>query len=271
MKLPRKILEHWPGLSGNAAKLLVWLTVNVDRHGLLETSFEDIGRGCGWVWKKTTQGTLVELEAKQLIQAKRATNQHASTRIRILNCGRAEQEPVASAGDSNPAEDITEDKNYSGGLAAEALTAVAVQDVGKDKNHFAEDIAEDKALRKRERAESIENAIADGGHLFTGQLDDSVSSAFAYLEWECDRRFLSLGFVCAVTVLYQLLGKSRRPGKLATGILDLCLSEQRALLGAGKDPAKYFWSPGFQGHRDALRRRELGRLPAEERVAQAVA
>jgi hypothetical protein len=208
--------------------------LNTDRHGLLETTFEDIGRECGWAWKKTTQRAIAELEVKRLIEAKRASNQHGVTRISILNCDRAEQKPIASIADKHSAEDTAEDKNHRGGLAVEDAAAVAIGDVAEDKNNFAEDRAEDKTSHKQ--------GLAD-------ELTGAQRKVLEHLGFQCDPRYLSRGFVAIAAELHV----AHAPGKCASWIISKCLDKQKAALAEGKDPAKYSFPPGFQSHRDRLR------------------
>lgn len=80
-------LEHWAALSGNAAKLFVWLLGEAhwsgQKRGWVETTFEDMARANGWSYS-TAQRTVKELESKPYIKIERSTNQHKLTRIQIL-------------------------------------------------------------------------------------------------------------------------------------------------------------------------------------------
>ena len=105
----RGFLPHLRQMSGNAAKLYLFLHLNARRpKRAVEMSFDDMARGNGWSLK-TLQRTIEELEAKPYIEVKRATGQHSLTRIVLIPIG----EQSDSAVDKS---DHTSQKDFDGAL-----------------------------------------------------------------------------------------------------------------------------------------------------------
>lgn len=93
--------EHWANMSGNEAKLFVWLLGAAHwsgaKRGLVETTFEDMARANGLSYS-TVQRTIAKLEEKPYIEVERAINQNGLTIIKILKYDVPEDEstPVRS-------------------------------------------------------------------------------------------------------------------------------------------------------------------------------
>lgn len=262
MELSSKILiESWPELSGNGAKLYAWLIVSAPREGCLEVSFENMARGNGWSLK-TLRGAIRELERKSCITAARSTGKHVRTQIRLLHC--EDQEPAPSLRGSS----AQATPSQSGRSETEAKVTPSQK---------ASSGISTPSQRGSSSVPDVPSELPDSAHVagpippkcLAGELSDVARQTLQYLRFDCDPTSLSRGFVSVL----GWMGKRAHlplPGLLASRILDRCLFQQRKRKAEGKNPDLYLWPAGFQKWRDSLRRAE--RLAGKaERQARAVA
>lgn len=110
-------------------------------------------------------------------------------------------------------------------------------------------------------AKPLEFPGIPAGYLFTKELSPASKDLLEFVGFALDRRCLSRGFVTIIEV--QALRRPwQRPGVLASKLIERALLWQRKRAAEKRNPALYFWPPGLQRHRDALRRQERARAAA---------
>ena len=283
MKLSSKLKGHLhrSRLSSNAVTLLVWLLLSAPR-GTVKVSQKDLMRALGWSYSMVRR-TLEELTSKKYVAVTPAANQHKDTVIKILKFG-ADGDDSAVLTCEHPKEHFAvftgeqnepQDSEHGGALTDEQSADDSAVLKGEQGNaHSAGLKGEQSKLSicretQEQVCERIANAIREGGHL-AGELDERDRRAIGYLQFACERKYLSAGFVLMAVTLYESCeGNLPQPGIIASRIMNECLTEQRELLAQGKPAAKFCWPPGFQSHRDMLRKREKAARREEHAAAVA--
>jgi len=258
VELNRRILEHWPKLSSNGAKLLIWLAAKAKR-GEAKIALEDLADA--WDWSKSTvRRTLKELAVKNLISVTPAANQHEITVIKILDSAVSKNErtsepsAVLISEQSNP-----QDSALAGVLtdeySADDPALLTNQQSNNEPAVFKDEQSKpSNCLETKEQlAERIAAKIAASGGL-AGELTDSQHKALEYLSFQCDPRYLSFGFVAIAGLLYgRADGNLPSPGRFASRLIYECLEEQKAAVAEGKPPARFYFPPMFERWSGMLR------------------
>ena len=239
MELSGNILEHWAQLSGNAAKLYVFLLASA-KQGCLEVAFKDLVRSSG-LSLKTLRSAIKELEGSQGIAVERAVGRYARTRIRILGLN---QKPSLVRSFDNfyrPAKRPTPFK---------ASPAGSVKSSGVPNVPPTGSIAAPKSAGEP-KAAGLEKNV----NRFTGKLSDAPRRTLTFMAFTCDEKDISKGFA-AVLLKFGKLVTMPQPGKLCTLVITECLDCQRKLKTMDRNPDLFRWPAGLQKHRDTLRRHE---------------
>ena len=250
MNLSSNILERWKELSSNAVKLLTWVLLSA-QQGRLEASYKDMIDGLGWT-RRPLQRAVAELTKKECVRVTAAANQHGKTLIEVLIKFDGED----SAGHKN---DTTRNKaNVAEVKNDTTITKEPVPDIpgGDEKGttNSAPVAAQAEKDPSARVAAAIEKSKSPAGELTVVQI-----RTLQYIGFD-DRRYLTKGFVAVL----QKFGERRHtavPGITCSQIISECLSHQRTLKAKGRDPSLFMFPPGFQSHRDRLRKaeREAGR------------
>ena len=243
MRLSAKILEHLPGLSGNGAKLLVWILLSAKQERL-EANIDDVMAGLGWS-RNTVKRTVKELSGKEYILFEAAANQRARGEIKIL------KPDIAERDSAQPESEPTRNETIGAKPKPEPGTKSAQPENGPSS---VPTTAPTGSLPPKPEPAKPKVAAIDK-NMWAGELTDVVRKTLAYIRFEPDKRLLSRGFVSVL----EWLGKRSHlplPGLLVSRIIDRCLLQQRTRKAAGKDPGLYIFPPGLQKHRDTLRRHE---------------
>lgn len=278
-KLHRELKEHLhrSRMSANAVTLFVWLLLSA-QSGCVEAGYDDLRCALGWSYSMVRR-TLDELISKGYISVAPATNQHKVTVIRILKLDVVEYDSAV----------LTDGQGNSSNNSA-VLSAVSISEQSKPSNQRnAAALSTDEQGGEQSNSQATVGMLADeqgktlatvpdippgvnDDHqepvlqkrqpfeipakcLFTDELSPIARQALEFIGFECDRRFLSRGFV---TIL-EKYGARRpwpRPGILASHIIERCLHWQGKRKVETKDPRLYSFPPGFQKWRDLLRRQE---------------
>lgn len=237
LELSSKILEHWPHLSGNAAKLIVWLVASGTKQGCVEAkNFEDIASANGWTLK-VLRGAIKELEAKLHITVERATGRHALTRIQITPSLLGSGASTTPARQGSSAEVIPSPKGMGDTEAKITPSQMGMSEIPTPSllgSSSVPDVPDEP--QKSKLLELPEKYLA-------GELSAVASQTLEYIWFQCDRRFLSIGFVTIVEK-YARRRPWPRPGVLASRVIDRCLYWQRKRRNEGKNPLLYAWPPG---------------------------
>lgn len=263
MKLKEHL--HKSRLTSNAAVLLVWITLSA-HQGRLEASYEDLMRGLGWS-RKMLQRTIADLTQRGYIRVTRATSQRSKMLIEVL-IDFEESSGVDKAVHHNAKESPVPDKDVHAGKSGVDKAVhdyAATADVDKDV-HGIEGSVPDVPSGA---TDSTPKALEIPAKYLAGELSNLARKTLAYVSFDVDPRSLTKGFVVAL----EKFGRRQplpSPGRLGTQIIDACLLTQRKRAARGEDPGFFRFPPGFQRHRDALRKKERA-AGKSERQARAVA
>lgn len=255
---PVKLKEHLhkSRLTSNAAVLLMWILLSA-RQGRVEASYDDLACGLAWS-KRTLQRAITELTQKGYIRVTLATNRRSKTLIEV--CVDFEESISGVDKDVHSGKSGV-DKGVHGCNTATATVDKDVHSTTVGVDNGVLSTTESVPEFPSEPSSAAKPLEIPAGCLFTGELSAVANQTLEFIGFECDRRHLSIGFVSVL----DWLGKRAHPplpGLLASRIIDRCLFQQRKRRAEKRNPALYFFPPGLQRHRDALRKKErlAGRL-----------
>lgn len=236
----KELLSHLAEMSGNAAKLCLFLNLNDREMGV----DDDLARECGWSLS-TLKRAVRELRASHIVEG------FKSDHAKVCQV-KSDPAPKTVEVKSDP-------NSQESGVKSDPEPVPYVPPGIKD------DPVEAAGARIVRPSEGFE---IPAGCRFTDELSPASKDLLEFVGFACDRRFLSRGFI----VIVEKFAKRRpweRPGMLASCIIERCLYWQRKRRAAGENPALYFFPPGFQKWRDSLRRQErlAGKAERQARAA----